>query len=193
MKRHLPPALTLLRLLLGPVALVLATSGGPRGWFVPVLLAATLSDYYDGVLARRFGVATPALRRFDSITDVVFYGFVLAAAWRLCQPQIQARLTAVMFLVVSELTGIVLSLVKFRTFPATHSLLAKCYGLCLLAACVALLAFNAPGWVLVALACVGTVANIEIITILWFSPTPPVDVASVFTIMERNGARETRE
>ena len=190
MKRFFPLSLTVLRLLLGPVALWLANSGGPRLWFVAILLAATLSDYYDGVLARKFGVATPALRRFDSITDVVFYIFVLIAAWHLCRAQIQAQMKAVLFLIISELGGIALSLLKFGTFPATHSYLAKCYGLCLLAAFAALLAFNAPGWILIALAIVGTLANIEIISILWFSPTPPVDVPSILALLNQDADRK---
>ena len=75
MKRHLPFALTTLRLLLGPIALACAWTGVARLFFVPILVCGTLSDIFDGVLARRFGIATPGLRRYDSITDVVYYLF----------------------------------------------------------------------------------------------------------------------
>jgi phosphatidylglycerophosphate synthase len=78
MKRHLPFALTTLRLLLGPVALACALTNVPRWVYLPILVAGTLSDIYDGILARRFGVATPALRRYDSVTDVIYYLFILA-------------------------------------------------------------------------------------------------------------------
>ena len=37
----------------------------------------------DGVLARRLGVATAALRRLDSVVDSAFYLAALFAAWRL--------------------------------------------------------------------------------------------------------------
>jgi CDP-diacylglycerol--glycerol-3-phosphate 3-phosphatidyltransferase len=67
-KRHLPFALTTLRLLLGPLALVVAFCHWPRLIFLPLLVTGTLSDIFDGILARRYGVATPALRRYDSIT-----------------------------------------------------------------------------------------------------------------------------
>ena len=64
--------LTTLRLLLGPIALALRADECSTRWiYLPILIPATLSDIYDGILARRFGVATPALRRYDSITDVI--------------------------------------------------------------------------------------------------------------------------
>ena len=65
--KHLPFALTLLRLLLGPVALAGALMNVSRWIYLPLLVAGTLSDIFDGILARRLGVATPALRRFDSL------------------------------------------------------------------------------------------------------------------------------
>jgi hypothetical protein len=56
MKRHLPFALTTLRLLLGPIALACALAGVTRFVYLPILIAATLSDIFDGILARKFGV-----------------------------------------------------------------------------------------------------------------------------------------
>ena len=44
------------------------------------LIAAFLSDVFDGILARRLGVATPTLRRLDSIADSVFYLAAVFAA-----------------------------------------------------------------------------------------------------------------
>ena len=55
MKRHLPFALTALRLLPGPVALVCALANAPRWVNLPILVTGTLSDIYDGILARGFG------------------------------------------------------------------------------------------------------------------------------------------
>jgi hypothetical protein len=90
-KRHLPFALTTLRLLLSPTALACALTDVPRWIYLPILATATLSDIYDGILARRFGVATPALRRYDSITDVIYYLFILVVAWWMCKPVLAQR------------------------------------------------------------------------------------------------------
>src|SRR5271163_5026625 len=150
MKRHFPFLLTTLRLLLGPVALVCVLTNVSRWVYLPILLTGTLSDIYDGVLARRFGVATPALRRYDSVADVIYYLFILAIAWRLCQPVLAQNWILIALILFSEATVILVSYVRFGKYPATHSYLAKFYGLCLLAALAALLVFNAGSWAIIA-------------------------------------------
>jgi phosphatidylglycerophosphate synthase len=180
MKRQLPLALTSLRLLLGPVALALAFGHAPRWIFLPLLVTGTLSDIFDGVLARRFGVATPALRRYDSITDVIYYLFVLGALWLLCHDVVMQHLIALAVVLGGEATAILVCAVKFGKYPATHSWLAKTYGLCLLGALIALLAFDAGGWAVIGLACIAATTNGEIILLHLLARTPPVDVASIF-------------
>ena len=185
MKRHLPFALTTLRLLLGPIALACALAGITRLVYLPILIAATLSDIFDGILARKFGVATPALRRYDSITDIIYYLFILAVAWILCKPVIAGNLWLIALMLLSEAGCISICLVRFGKFPATHSYLAKFYGLCLLAGFIALLAFNAGSWVVIALAVVALVTNSEIIAMHLIAKSPPVDVPWIFAL--KNG------
>ena len=180
MKRHLPFALTTLRLLLGPAALALAFAQVPRWIFLPLLVAGTLSDIFDGILARRFGVATPALRRYDSITDIIYYLFILGALWLLCRDVVRQNFWAIGIILASEAAAILTCAVKFDKYPATHSWLAKFYGLCLLGGLIALLAFDAGNWAVICLAIVAALANIEIILIHFLAKTPPVDVKSIF-------------
>ena len=77
---RLPLALTLLRLALAPLMVLLSERPHPL-LFGLILTAAVLSDIFDGILARRLGVATPSLRRLDSAVDVVFYLAVGFALW----------------------------------------------------------------------------------------------------------------
>jgi CDP-diacylglycerol--glycerol-3-phosphate 3-phosphatidyltransferase len=184
MKRHLPFALTTLRLLLGPVALLCALTNVPRWVYLPILVAGTLSDIYDGILARRFGVATPALRRYDSVTDVIYYLFILAVAFLLCQSVITRQWPLIVLILLSEAGCIFVSYVRFGKYPATHSYLAKFYGLCLLAALSALLVFNAGSWAVIALTVVALTANLEILAIQLRASTPPVDVRSIFSLRQ---------
>jgi CDP-diacylglycerol--glycerol-3-phosphate 3-phosphatidyltransferase len=185
MKRHLPFALTTLRLLLGLVALVCALTNVPRWVYLPILVAGTLSDIYDGILARRFGVATSALRRYDSVTDVIYYLFILAAVFLLCKPVITQNWLLIALILLSEAGCILVSYVRFGKYPATHSYLAKFYGLCLLAALIALLVFNASAWVLIALTIVALTTNVEIVAIHFLMNTPPVDVRSIFALPKK--------
>jgi CDP-diacylglycerol--glycerol-3-phosphate 3-phosphatidyltransferase len=182
MKRHLPIALTTLRLLLGPIALACALTHFPRWIYLPILVAGTLSDIYDGILARRFGVATPALRRYDSVTDLIYYLFILAVAWRRCQPVITHNWPLIALILLSEAVCILVCYIRFGKYPATHSWLAKFYGLCLLATLIALLVFNAGSWAVIALTVVALVTNLEIITLHFLMKTPPVDVRSFFAL-----------
>ena len=177
--KHLPFALTLLRLLLGPVALAGALMNVSRWIYLPLLVAGTLSDIFDGILARRLGVATPALRRFDSLTDVIYYLFILGAAWLICRSVIWHNLLWLGLILLSEAVVMVVAYAKFGKHPATHSWLAKFYGLSLLGGLIALLVFNAGSWVIIALAIVALVTNGEIIAIHLLRKEPPVDIKSI--------------
>jgi len=88
--RVLPPlSLTAGRVALAAVVVAVAhtTRSGPA--FVACLVLAALSDNFDGVLARRLGVSSPALRRFDSAADVAFYLAALWAVW-VARPEVVA-------------------------------------------------------------------------------------------------------
>jgi CDP-diacylglycerol--glycerol-3-phosphate 3-phosphatidyltransferase len=186
MKRHLPFALTTLRLLLGPIALACALAGVTRFVYLPILITGTLSDILDGILARKFGVATPALRRYDSITDIIYHLFTLVVAWILCRAVIAGNLWLIALMLLSEAGCILICLIRFRKFPATHSYLAKCYALCLLGCLIALLVFNAGSWAIITVAVVALVTNSEIIAIHLLMNFPPVDVPSIFALPKKS-------
>jgi hypothetical protein len=77
-----PLALTISRLALAPFMAWLALSGnGSDVWLVVCLYIGMLSDLLDGIVARRLNVATPALRRFDSRVDLVFWLTALRCVW----------------------------------------------------------------------------------------------------------------
>jgi phosphatidylglycerophosphate synthase len=188
MRRRIPLALTTLRLLLGPFTLICALADAPRLVYLPILIVGTLSDIADGILARRLQVATPFLRRYDSVTDVTYYLFVLAAIWILCKPVVVQTWWAILILLISEAATIVVCVARFRKYPATHSNLSKFYGLCLLGGLIALLVFNATGWVIVTLMAVGLVTNAEIIAMHFIADAPPVDVPSIFALSKHRNA-----
>jgi CDP-diacylglycerol--glycerol-3-phosphate 3-phosphatidyltransferase len=179
----IPICLTILRLLLGPVIIAMAMTHQGRMIFGLTLVIGMLSDIFDGVLARQFGVARPWLRRFDSATDIVYYGCVFVATW------FAAPKTIVIFplvlLAASELVCIAFSFVRFGAMPATHTYAAKIYGIAIFGAFLAVLGFGFGGWVFWLLAIVGLAANIDIIIILGVSRTAPVDVPSIFRLKQR--------
>jgi phosphatidylglycerophosphate synthase len=185
MKSRIPIALTTFRLLLGPLILVCALAGAPRLVYLPILISSTLSDIFDGVLTRRFHVATPSLRRYDSVTDVIYHLFVLAAVWILCKPVLIKTSWAILILLISEVACVVVCFARFGKYPATHSYLSKLFGLCLLGGLIGLLVFRATGWLIITMVVVGLITNIEIIAIHFVTDSPPVDVPTILALRKR--------
>src|SRR5579864_5853815 len=113
MTSRIPIALTTFRLLLGPFALICAVLAVPRLVYLPILVLGTLSDIYDGILARRFHVATPFARRYDSATDIVYHLFILAVVWILCGQVLRRTWWAILILLASEVACIVVCWTRF--------------------------------------------------------------------------------
>lgn len=69
----LPNTLSVLRIALSPVFYALFTSGDPlqQQWSLAVFLVAALTDWYDGVLARRHNTVTTMGKFLDPLADKV--------------------------------------------------------------------------------------------------------------------------
>lgn len=184
-----PLVLTLLRLGLGPVALMWASLRYPRPGFVPLLLLGLLSDIFDGVIARKLKVDYSWLRRLDSIVDVIYYLCVLGAIWLVAAETIRKSWWPLTLLLGSEIACIAVGFARFRSFPATHCNTAKLYGLGLFCAFAGVLGFGLGAWVFAALTVIGLVANAEVLLVLFLSKSAPVDVRSVFDLKRNTVGR----
>jgi len=71
--RYIPNLLTVARILVTPVLLLLLTVPSQEGQMTAVCLfvLASLSDYYDGVLARRYGVRSRWGQYLDPLADKI--------------------------------------------------------------------------------------------------------------------------
>ena len=71
--RYLPNLLTVTRIVVTPVLLLLLTVPSQAGQLSAVVLfvLASLSDYYDGVLARRYGVRSRLGQYLDPLADKI--------------------------------------------------------------------------------------------------------------------------
>jgi CDP-diacylglycerol--glycerol-3-phosphate 3-phosphatidyltransferase len=134
--------LTVLRLLLAPVLVWLVYAGAPGVVFAGVVLVAFESDYFDGVIARKLGVASAELRHFDSRADLVFYATAAWSVWRL-HPDV-VRSVAVPGLIVIGLDVVrhVFDFAKFGRDVAYHAWSSKVWGLSLALALVLLMGFG---------------------------------------------------
>lgn len=186
--KSVPFALTLLRLLLAPALVGLIYGGAPSVAFAGVVLTAFVSDYFDGVIARRLGVATPELRHFDSRADLVFYATAAWTVWML-RPDV-ARSIAVPALVVIALDIVrhIFDFAKFGRDVAYHAWSSKAWGLSLVLALVLLLGFSVTGpfvWIAVWL---GLVAQLEGLLISVILPRWTSDVSNFMRALKLRGA-----
>jgi CDP-diacylglycerol--glycerol-3-phosphate 3-phosphatidyltransferase len=183
----IPLSLTLARLVLGPLALWLAWHGAPRAAFGYILVGGLISDYFDGVLARRLGVASDWLRRLDSNVDLVFYLCLAVAAYVLETETFRAAMPAVALLVGAEAVCVGASLAKFRVLPGTHTYSAKLYGLVLFVSFFGVLCYGWGAWACWLACCFGLITNGETLAIILLSRQAPVDVASVLPLLRNRG------
>lgn len=179
-QRGIPFWLTTFRLALAPVLLGLAFLFPSRLLIVVCLVAGSLSDVLDGVLARGLNVVTPWLRRYDSATDMVYYLAVLVCLWGL-HPDIFAQYRDGLILVLlMEAACKGLCFARFGKWPAVHPWTGKLWGLALLVAFASIFGWGYADGVMDAVIWIGVVVNLEVFVILWLVDEAPVDIPSVY-------------
>lgn len=157
----IPLALTLLRAALAPVLVVLALVWPSPVAFGICLIVGFLSDVFDGIIARRLGVATPNLRRLDSVADSAFYIGAMFAAWHLHEARVREYLGPLAVLLLLEVVRYLFDYAKFRREASYHMWSSKFWGLALFAGFLSLLAFGTGGWPVALAIYAGIVADIE--------------------------------
>lgn len=166
-KYRVPLALTVLRAMLAPVVVVLALWFPNHGAFALCLALAFVSDVFDGIIARRLGIATAGLRRLDSVADTVFYVAAVWAAWHLHAVLLRAHFGALGVLVALELARYAFDYAKFGREASYHMWSSKLWGVLLVVAFAAMLVFDAGGVALSVAVWWGIVADVEGMVISW--------------------------
>jgi len=129
--KRVPIALVCLRALC-VAAMLTAGITRARGIVLAIIVSvAFVSDVFDGIIARRLGVATPGLRRADTIVDTAFYiGAALTLLLR-TPGVVWASRYGVALLVVLEGIRLFVDRRKFGRMAAYHMWSAKAWGLAL--------------------------------------------------------------
>lgn len=130
-KHRIPWLMAATRVVFGPAMIM----GQRAGWsglaLAAMVIAALLSDIFDGVLARRWKCDTAAVRLFDSMADNVFYLGCATALW-MREPQLMRCFAVPVGIVLGiEALKFVFDFVKFGKPSSYHSYLAKTWGLVL--------------------------------------------------------------
>jgi CDP-diacylglycerol--glycerol-3-phosphate 3-phosphatidyltransferase len=187
----LPLSLTALRALLAPAMVAFAlVDPDPRAFGVCLALAF-LSDIFDGVIARRLNIATPTLRRLDSIADTLFYAAATFAAWHLYPQAITDNSGALLLLVALELGRYAFDLAKFGREASYHMWSSKAWGIVLFVTFFALLGFGYTGALVATPIYVGIVADCEGLAISVVLAEWQSDVPSLFHALRFRGTART--
>jgi phosphatidylglycerophosphate synthase len=189
MLRSVPMGLTVLRLLLAPVLVWLVYAGAPGVVFASVVLVAFVSDYFDGVIARRVGVASAELRHFDSRADLVFYATAAWAVWRLHPDVVRSVAIPALVVVGLDVVRHIFDFAKFGRDVAYHAWSSKAWGLSLALALVLLMGFGVSQPFVGITIILGLIAQIEGLLISVALPVWTHDVPTLIHALRiRNAA-----
>jgi CDP-diacylglycerol--glycerol-3-phosphate 3-phosphatidyltransferase len=176
----IPLGLTGLRAMLAPIVVMLAIYAPSQVAFGMCLILAFVSDILDGVVARRLDIATPNLRRLDSVADSAFYVAATFAAWFLYPRVIDDHFAALLLLAALELARYAFDFAKFGREASYHMWSSKVWGVALFVAFFALLATGYTGQAVAVAIYLGILADIEGLAISFALRRWRSDVPSIF-------------
>lgn len=157
----IPLSLTILRIALGPALLILAVEYPNAILFGVCLTLAFLSDVFDGIIARRLGIATANLRRLDSLADSIFYVCATLVAWLLYPTVFIEHAAALLLLLALELIRYAFDFLKFRRETSYHMWSSKLWGIFLFLGFFSLLSLGQQGSLITIAIYAGIIADLD--------------------------------
>lgn len=179
-KLQLPALLVSFRAALGLGLLAFGFAIHNKVIFAGVIVAAMLSDIYDGVLARRWKIDTENLRRWDTRADTLFYLCVFIVAVLRDPEAFQDRWLLIAALITAEVVQHVFAAVKYGRHASYHSILSKIWGLMMAGTMIALLGFGVNNWFMDLTIIWGICCNIQGLLMTLLLPTWHRDVPTLF-------------
>ncbi len=182
MKKKIPLALIILRLILAPVIIMIAVCFKDEGRIAILILMylGLFSDIFDGIIARQLNIATTRLRRLDSQVDMIFWVSIGISAWIVDPVLIKNNQITIGIIFITEGMCYLVSLIKFRKENCTHAFMSKLWGVTLLIGFTSLIGFSYAGIPFgLAIVC-GLISHVDIILITLILPEWTHDVPSCY-------------
>ncbi len=142
MKKKIPWLLIYFRLALTVPAVLLGYFHITGGVYVVLMAAAALSDVYDGVLARKYGVETAWLRQWDSAADTIFFAGVVVGMFLAFPDLVRPYFWGIVAIPALEVIRYCFDFLKFGRGAAYHAISAKVFGALALTACISIMGFS---------------------------------------------------
>jgi len=181
-QKHIPLILIGFRLCLAAVipALALFKGDNSRPVILVLIYLGLFSDIFDGIIARRVGVATARLRRLDSQTDLVFWLSAGISTWILFPEVISANYIPIAAIFIMEGLCYLTSIIKFGKETCTHAFLSKLWGITLLIAFTSLIGFGLAGIPFMLAIVAGLLSQLDVILIILILPEWTHDIPSFY-------------
>jgi len=153
-----PEVLIAFRAACAPALFVLACFRFPAPILAGVLLAGFLSDVFDGMVARRLGIATAGLRHADTLVDTAFYTAAAIALWVYVPRAFQGLSFPLSLLIAIHVSRKTFELAKYGRIASYHMWSSKALGVLMVATMTATFLTERPN-LLVPLTVWLTIAN----------------------------------
>ncbi len=185
----LPNLISAVRLVLGPVLILLA-SADRHGWFLGILIVAMFTDMVDGYIARKTCSTSETGTVLDSIADLMMYAAMLVGGI-LLWPALMYRVRYVIAAIVGMyLIAAGAGFLKFHRLTNYHTTLAKMSAILMSGAVLILFLFENP-IVFRVMAVLQVIALLENLAVTIVLPGWRHDIPSVFHAV-RIARAETR-
>ena len=141
--KQIPALLIAFRVVLAPIIawLLMRHEAGLAGW---LYVAAVVSDIFDGVIARRLGIAPLRLRQADGFADIWLFVCLLSGLCTGYRPLLPPLAWPFGTAMVLQVVSWGFCWWRFGKMTSYHSLLAKLTALALLIGILALLFTRSP-------------------------------------------------
>lgn len=180
--RHLPNAVTALRLLAIPLMLWLATVGA-RDAFAALVIASLVGDVVDGALARRLRAVTPLGAQLDSVADTLLFLITVAGIVLFFPDDIRAHAVAFIAAPAAWFTEVTIALVRYGRLSSFHTYLSRAAAVAMAVFIAALFAVGMRPWLLQLASALVVIATVEELVLLWMLPAWTPDVRGVWWVV----------
>jgi CDP-diacylglycerol--glycerol-3-phosphate 3-phosphatidyltransferase len=178
--KQLPFLLIYFRLALAPLLLYFAYQGPEfHGWIVICCYLALISDIFDGIIARHYGVSSAKLRLWDSNVDLIFWMCACWCIWVAFPAAVSARWVLLIPFLLIEWIPDLIYFIRFRKFGCAHNYLSKTFGIFLLINFTLLFGFHQTA-LLSTTVVIGLLSQLDRIAISLILPNRVCDVPSAY-------------
>ena len=125
-----------------------------------LLYLGIISDVFDGIIARKYGVDTTFLRVADTVIDLMFYLTTLCFVYSIFPNFFSENILVIVIILSLELVMYLVSFIKFFRSPSPHAIMSKFWGVYLVIE-ISLMLFNVAGQHFRVALFIGLIAHID--------------------------------